>query len=309
MLLLETTNLSMEKDNDSMLSEWMKPKEQLIYTLVLIAAMLPSLLIFGWFRLPSITLFLEIGKFSGVSLAFLLPYLYPVALVLIVVPPIATAIFVTAKLLEGGRKRIPHALPTGLGLNIIVSFSILLSFSLIFLPQVAHASKKIDAFVAENGNLSFENYVTNLTSFLNKNVEAVYNKPHAPLQINRLIYESPYLDSYIMQICGVNEAYEIVYQGCGSCREAAILIEELLHLARYETRLAHFSKNVIDHGWAEVRHNGTWLIVDPWWLTSNGTLVEAINLRNLKPAFRNATGVEVQYYNGTVADASQGHGY
>ena len=112
-----------------------------------------------------------------------------------------------------------------------------------------------------------------------------------------------------MQICRVTEADLIVYQGWGSCGEAAILIEELLHLARYETRLAHFKENIIDHAWAEVRQNETWLIVDPWWLTSNGTLVEAINLRNLIPVFRNATGVEVQYPNGTVADASEEHGY
>jgi hypothetical protein len=82
------------------------------------------------------------------------------------------------------------------------------------------------------------------------------------------------------------------------------LIEELLARAEYETRQASF-KN-IDHAWAEVKYNGTWLIIDPWYI---GILKEAQNLKNLRPDFQNATGVIVQYPDGTTNDASKEHGY
>lgn len=142
--------------------------------------------------------------------------------------------------------------------------------------------------------------------FLNNNVGKAYDKSQANLEIDRLL-DGPILDPHIMQIWEVTKVDVIVYQGWGSCEEAAILVGELLHRAGYETRQA-FSIG-IDHQWAEVRHNGTWLIIDPWYLTSNGTLVEAQYLRNLNAEFQKASGVEVQYYNGTWADASQEHGY
>jgi hypothetical protein len=74
--------------------------------------------------------------------------------------------------------------------------------------------------------------------------------------------------------------------------------------AGYEVRQAFF-KN-IDHQWAEVKYNGTWLIVDPWYI---GNFVEAQSLKNVKPEFQQASGVEVQYSNGTRIDASHEHGY
>jgi hypothetical protein len=80
----------------------------------------------------------------------------------------------------------------------------------------------------------------------------------------------------------------------GDMRTSSHLIEELLARAGYETRQAWF-KN-IDHAWAEVKYNGTWLIIDPWYI---GTLKEAQNLKNLRPEFQNATGVIAQYPDGT----------
>jgi len=102
----------------------------------------------------------------------------------------------------------------------------------------------------------------------------------------------------------VTRADLIVYQGWGSCGQAALLIGELLQYAGYETRQAFFKG--IDHQWAEVKHNGTWLIIDPWYI---GNFVEAQNLRNIKPVFQEASGVEVRYSNGTMVDASREHGY
>ena len=188
-------------------------------------------------------------------------------------------------------------------LSLAISFVVIFSFSLVFMPRVSQVGKKIDAFVAENANLGLQDYVTNVSSFLDDNVRNAYNKPEAYFRIDIQI-SSTLLDPYIMKIWGVTRADLIVYQGWGSCGQAAILIEELLHDAGYETRQAHF-KN-IDHQWAEVKNNGKWLIVDPWYI---GNLVEIQNLKNIKPEFQQASGVEVQYRNGTIIDASHEYGY
>jgi hypothetical protein len=171
------------------------------------------------------------------------------------------------------------------------------------MPQVAQASNKINTLIAENRNLSFQDYVANVTAFLNKNIGAAWDRPEVSFAINRLVCYT-LLDPNIMKVWGVTAADLIVYQGWGSCGEAAILIEALLHGAGYETRLAHFKG--IDHEWAEVKHNGTWMIVDPWYI---GNFVEMQNLKNAKLEFQKASGVEVQYDNGTMVDASHDHGY
>lgn len=171
------------------------------------------------------------------------------------------------------------------------------------MPIVSQAGKKIDTFVSENADLDLQNYVANVSSFLNSNVGQAYHKPETLFTIDSQITDT-FLDPYIMQIWGVTRADVIVYQGWGSCGQAAILIEELLRDSGYETRQAYF-KN-IDHQWAEVYSNGTWLIVDPWYI---GNLVKIQDLRNIKPQFQQASGVEVQYRNGTIIDASVEHGY
>jgi len=194
-----------------------------------------------------------------------------------------------------------------LGLSCLVSFLITLSltasFSIVIMPVVIQADKKIDTFTVENKSLSFSDYAANVTGFLNENVGAAWDKPEATLSINRLVCYD-FLDPHIMRIWGLTEPDLIVYQGWGSCGEAAILIEELLHGAEYETRLAHFKG--LDHEWAEAQYNGTWVIVDPWYI---GNLVDAKDLRNANSDFQRATGVEVRYRNGTMLDASQEHGY
>lgn len=299
---------STEKDIDSM----HLPSKQLLeqftyYLLIFTAALLPSYVIFGLVRLPCIFTFFELWTGFNAALVFVLPYLYNSILTMLCISVGLVTSILTVRLVKGEKERIERMLLVGLGLSVIVSFSFIFSYSLVFRPQVAYAGEKIDAFVATNADVSFESYITNLTSFLNKNVRQAYNKSQASLQINREIYREIFLDQYIMQIWGVTKADVIVFQGWGSCEEAAILIEELLHLAGYETRLAFFID--INHEWAEVKHDSKWLIVDPWWLTSNGTLVEAIDLRNLLLGFQNSSGVRVQYYNGTEANASQEHGY
>jgi hypothetical protein len=188
-------------------------------------------------------------------------------------------------------------------MSLVISSLVIFSFSLVFIPQVSQAGKKIDIFIAENANSSFQDYVTNVSSFLNDNLGAAYDKPEASFRIDNFI-SCTLLDPYIMQIWGVTRTDLIVYQRWGTCEQSALLIGELLQRAGYETRQAFF-KN-IDHQWAEVKYNGTWLIVDPWYI---GNFVEAQNLKNVKPEFQQASGVGVQYSNGTRIDASYEHGY
>jgi len=187
--------------------------------------------------------------------------------------------------------------------SLIIIFLVMSLFSLAFMSQASETGKKIDTFIAENANLGFQDYVNNVSSFLNNNVKNAYQKPEAIFKIDILI-SGTFLDPYIMQIWGVTRSDVIIYQGWGTCEQAALLIEELLRRAGYQTRLARFIG--IDHEWAEVKYDGTWLIVDPWYI---GNFVEIQNLKYNRTAFQNASGVEVQYPNGTWIDASHEHGY
>lgn len=233
---------------------------------------------------------LEIGRLIGPS-----PFLD--FSVLIPITAISVVSFLTRMKLKKNRTLVVFIL------SLAISFVVVFSFSLVFMPRMSQVGRKIDAFVAENAKMGLQDYVTNVSSFLDDNVRNAYNKPEAYFKIDIQISRS-ILDPYIMKIWGVTRADLIAYQGWGSCEQAAILIEELLCDAGYETRQAHF-KN-IDHQWAEVKNNGKWLIVDPWYI---GNLVEIENLKNIKPEFQQAVGVEVQYRNGTINDASHEHGY
>jgi hypothetical protein len=71
------------------------------------------------------------------------------------------------------------------------------------------------------------------------------------------------------------------------------------------SRIAHFKG--IDHEWAEVENGTEWLIVDPGYI---GNLIDIHSLRDAKPAFQEAKGVEVQNFDTPAwVDASQEHGY
>lgn len=188
-------------------------------------------------------------------------------------------------------------------ISLIIIFLVISLFSLAFMSQASETGKKIDTFIAENANLGFQDYVNNVSSFLNNNVKSAYQKPEAIFKIDSLISRT-FLDPYIMQICGATRGKVIIYQGWGTCEQAALLIEELLRRAEYQTRLARFIG--IDHEWAEVKYNGTWLVVDPWYI---GNFAETQNLKYNRTAFQNASGVEVQYPSGTWIDASHEHGY
>jgi hypothetical protein len=258
----------------------------LIVVLVFVIFIFPT-------AIPWTFIYVEVGRFVG-------PYLGLVLSVLILVGIIICISLVSClMLMKLGKNNTKWMAALGL----VMSFLILFSFSLVFMQRVSEAGEKIDTFIAENANLNLHDYVINVSSFLDRNVGKAYNKPEAWFRIDNYIYCTS-LGPYVMKTWGVTRADLIVYQGWGTCGQAAILIEELLHGAGYEARQAGF-KN-IDHQWAEVKYNGTWLIVDPWYI---GNFVEIQNLKNAKPAFQQASGVWVLYNNGTTVDSSPEHGY
>jgi hypothetical protein len=254
--------------------------------LVLAAFIIPT-------AIPWTFIYLEVGRFVG-------PYFGLVLLILILLGIVICIPLVSCLMSMKLRKNKTEWIVV---FSLVMSFLIMFSFSLVFMHRVSEAGKRIDVFIAENANLDFHDYVINVSSFLNNKVHNAYKKPEACFKIDNHIYGTC-LGSCIMKIWGVTRADLIVYQGWGTCEQAAIVIEELLHNAGYETRQAYF-KN-IDHKWAEAKYKGIWLIVDPWYI---GNFVEIQNLKNAKPQFQQASGVWVLYDNGTVVDSSSEHGY
>jgi len=244
--------------------------------------------------LPWVFIFIEIGRFVGPYPSLIMTSLTMIG-VSICLPIVSYKTL--AKLKKNTTKWI-------ITTNLVIALIIALMLFSLFTQRISEAHQKINTFIIQNNKLEFHEYVTAVCSFLDSNVKNAYKKPEALFKIDECIYRPISLGKYVTQQLGFTRADIIVYQGWGTCGQAAILIEELLARAGYETRQAWF-KN-IDHAWAEVKYNGTWLIIDPWYI---GTLKEAQNLKNLRPEFQNATGVIVQYPDGTKKDASQEHGY
>lgn len=259
------------------------------------------------FRLPSAIpwsfLYIELGKIFGYF-----PELFLVLIlagILFALTTFSARVLKLAKLSNAEfltliRKRRTIKL---IVLSLVLSLLVILLFSSVFALRIEQVSQKLDTFTAENVNESLQDYVINLQSFLNNNVNNSYNRPEASFEIDNWLY-STLLDPIILKGLGVTRADVIIYQHWGACGQAAIVIEELMHDAGYETRQAHFVDG--DHSWAEVNYNGKWLIVDPWYI---GNLVEINNLKQLKSEFQNYTSVEVIYRNGTRFDLGKDYGY
>jgi hypothetical protein len=202
--------------------------------------------------------------------------------------------------LKHHRKRLISATLIGLVLSFLVTFSL----SIPLMSNARQAGSSVDAFVVNNQNKSLADYVTNLTDFLNNNLNSSYNRTEALFEIDGQLSHS-LLDSLIMQSWNVTNADVILFQGWGSCGQAAILLAQVMHDSGYESRIAHFKG--VDHEWAEVNNGTNWVIVDPWYI---GNLVDIQELKSCKPAFEQATGVEIQTFdNPSWVDASKEHGY
>jgi len=137
------------------------------------------------------------------------------------------------------------------------------------------------------------------------------SNPMSALEINNMLSQVDYL---LLGILGFTPAHVILWQGWGSCGEHAIVTAYLLHRLGYEVRVTHF--NDIDHVWAEVHVNGSWYIVDPWYIGlvyknqyhGGQHLVPSEILASLKH-FSGNHRVTCTYLNGTQTSCSDEHGY
>lgn len=195
--------------------------------------------------------------------------------------------------------------------NSIISLFLIFLLLEFLLPPIllSPIEKKMATFVGAvqqmcGGNVSCA--VKEVTYYVGSNVNPSYHKPQSVFKIDAML--SP-TDSLVIQMLGFSQAHVILWQGWGSCGEYAIVTEYLLHRLGYDVRLAEFTD--IDHTWAEVFVNGTWYIVDPWYIGlyyKDKYLVPASSLAQLDK-FSGYHGVLCTYLNGTEVDCTSDHGY
>lgn len=268
----------------------------LLFTSILVILRLPS-------SIPLSFFYLELGKNIGYFPDFILVILLlviPLTLIRII-PRYVSIKKGDIKNLETSinRKTIKKIIIFSFAISLLIIFS----FSFLFISIINQDIKKTNEFTEKNSNLPLQEYTLKIASFLNQNINASYNKAESSFEIDNRIYLN-LIDPHIMNFFEITRADIIIFQRWGACEQAAILIEELLHKAGYETRQGHFID--WDHAWAEVKNGSKWLIVDPWYI---GNLVEIDNLKELKPEFKNPTSVEVRYRNGTIIDLGKDYGY
>ena len=175
------------------------------------------------------------------------------------------------------------------------------------------AGSKIDTAIIDarsllkSHNASIEHAVQRVTNFVDREVKNSYRRPFESMfEIDNLL--GP-LNYYILNLFGFERAHVVVFQGWGSCGQYAIVTEYMLRNLGFDTRRARFIDR--DHAWAEIRINGTWFIVDSWFIAhsfNNSILVPAQLLATVEK-FKADKGVLVTYPNGTITDASPEHGY
>lgn len=285
-----------------------KPSKKItaIWTLLLILIFSTSItLLFQVFSsMPLSFLYLELGKIFGAFpkeyLTFGLATILVIALLILIYSLRTRGINTDPSVLLKNKKALRLIF-----IGLTISLLLLFFSSAKLLSEIEEQHEKMNVFVSEKMNMHLHDYINATEIFLNYNVNNSWDRPEAAFEIDNVLYAT-LLDSTILNSFGLTRADVILYQGWGSCGQEAFVIEELLHRADYTTRRAHFIGEGADHGWAEVNCNGSWFIVNPWWL---GKWVEISNLRWEKPDFQNYTTVEVMYRNGTTLDLGKDYGY
>jgi len=150
-----------------------------------------------------------------------------------------------------------------------------------------------------------------ITHYIDSRLNWSWNNPMSALEIDNML--SP-IDYWLLGRLGFTQAHVILWQGWGSCGEHSIVTAYLLHRLGYTVRVARF--NNIDHTWAEVYVNGSWYIVDPWYIgiiyeeqyQGNQHLVPINVLASLKDFLGNHR-VLCEYLHGVEMDCTSEHGY
>ena len=153
--------------------------------------------------------------------------------------------------------------------------------------------------------------IEDVTKYIDSHLNWSYNNPMSALEIDNMF--SP-IDYWLLGVLGFTPAHVVLWQGWGSCGEHAIVTAYLLNRLGYTVRIAHF--NNIDHTWAEVYVNGSWYIVDPWYIRlvyekqyhENKCLVPINTLASLAN-FSGNHKVLCRYPNGAEKDCASEHGY
>ena len=153
--------------------------------------------------------------------------------------------------------------------------------------------------------------VKEVTWYIDARLSWSWNNPMSSLEIDNML---SFIDYWFLGMLGFTQAHVILWQGWGSCGEHAVVTAYLLDRLGYTVRIAHF--NNIDHTWAEVYVNGSWYIVDPWYIGNvykkqyqgNKYLVPVDILASLKD-FSGNHRVLCRYLNSTETDCTSGHGY
>lgn len=190
----------------------------------------------------------------------------------------------------------------------LVLFSVILCVLIVvlvlpfcFLSQVSQT--EIEDFVQKNEGAELASLEISIPAFFRDNIKSSWNQTTDYLEIDQELFNSN-LDCWVMEFLGINRADIIVYQELGSCGQTAIVIDQILFELGYDSAKAKFT-GVIDHAWAEVKNDaGKWQIVDPY-------IGFFVNIKDLSAdiRFQNASGVTVQFRNGTIIDMSKEHGY
>jgi len=150
-----------------------------------------------------------------------------------------------------------------------------------------------------------------ITHYIDSRLGWSWNNPMSALEIDNMLFP---IDYWLLGRLGFTQAHVILWQGWGSCGEHAIVTAYLLHRLGYTVRVARF--NNIDHTWAEVYVNGSWYIVDPWYIgivyeeqyQGNKYLVPINVLASLKD-FSGNHRVLCGYLDGGEMDCTSEHGY
>ena len=184
--------------------------------------------------------------------------------------------------------------------GIVLAFSVLQPYKSMLENYIVYLSN------SESSDLEI---VMNIVRYVEMRINNSYFKPESVFEID--VHLGP-LDLYVLSLLGFDKVHVILYQGWGSCGQYATVVEYILRNLGYETRCAHFVN--IDHGWAEVRLNSTWYIIDPWYIGKYAKsplapfLVPTCELSSI-PRFSNAGPIRVVYPNGTRVDATSQYGY
>jgi hypothetical protein len=261
-------------------------------------------------RLPPLSLYYYVVKYSGLHHRLLISSLYITVLILYI-------IFLLVLVFKLRNKINIHITSTlfqyivSLSIVFLVMLSIEAPLAIYLLsPTKNDARLYLDNVRSScNSNISCE--TTRVIAYIDSRIGWSYRNPMSALEINNLL--TP-VDYWLLGMLGFSQAHVIIWQGWGSCGEHAILTSYLLSKLGYTTRIVRFKH--VDHTWAEIYVNGTWYIVDPWYIGSeykkqyheSNYLVPEDKLATLNE-FSGNHRVICFYPNNTLEDCTKEHGY